>query len=109
MTGMSAVAGELRVARFGPRRLVWGSDWPVVDLAGGYDRWRAEQRERARRAVDMLGEEGISLDGDVIDLAIDRLGVPGAMQVVPGGASGAGWTWPVSRWAAPDCPAWSGR
>ncbi len=25
---------------FGPERLVWGSDWPVVNLAGGYDRWR---------------------------------------------------------------------
>ncbi len=29
------------VAVFGPRRLIWGSDWPVVMLAGGYDRWRA--------------------------------------------------------------------
>lgn len=28
------------VAVFGPRRLLWGSDWPVVNLAGGYDRWR---------------------------------------------------------------------
>ncbi|MBP8139604.1 MAG: amidohydrolase family protein, partial [Burkholderiales bacterium] len=26
---------------FGPHRLLWGSDWPVVDLAGGFDRWRA--------------------------------------------------------------------
>jgi L-fuconolactonase len=26
---------------FGPERLLWGSDWPVVELAGGYDRWRA--------------------------------------------------------------------
>jgi L-fuconolactonase len=25
---------------FGSRRLLWGSDWPVVNLAGGYDRWR---------------------------------------------------------------------
>ena len=25
---------------FDPDRLLWGSDWPVVDLAGGYDRWR---------------------------------------------------------------------
>ncbi len=25
---------------FGPRRVLWGSDWPVVNLAGGYDRWR---------------------------------------------------------------------
>jgi len=24
---------------FGPGRVLWGSDWPVVDLAGGYDRW----------------------------------------------------------------------
>ena len=24
---------------FGPQRLLWGSDWPVVNLAGGYDRW----------------------------------------------------------------------
>ena len=26
---------------FGPRRLLWGSDWPVVDLNGGYQRWFA--------------------------------------------------------------------
>ena len=26
---------------FGPDRLLWGSDWPVVNLAGGYDVWRA--------------------------------------------------------------------
>ena len=26
---------------FGPPRLLWGSDWPVVNLAGGYDRWFA--------------------------------------------------------------------
>ena len=25
---------------FGADRLAWGSDWPVVNLAGGYDRWR---------------------------------------------------------------------
>ena len=25
---------------FGASRLIWGSDWPVVNLAGGYDRWR---------------------------------------------------------------------
>lgn len=27
------------VTCFGPRRLMWGSDWPVANLAGGYDRW----------------------------------------------------------------------
>jgi L-fuconolactonase len=26
---------------FGSQRLLWGSDWPVVNLAGGYDRWFA--------------------------------------------------------------------
>ncbi len=26
---------------FGAERLLWGSDWPVVNLAGGYDLWRA--------------------------------------------------------------------
>ncbi len=25
---------------FGPERLLFGSDWPVVNRAGGYDRWR---------------------------------------------------------------------
>jgi L-fuconolactonase len=25
---------------FGPRRVLFGSDWPVVNRAGGYDRWR---------------------------------------------------------------------
>jgi L-fuconolactonase len=25
---------------FGSRRILWGSDWPVVDLAGGFNRWR---------------------------------------------------------------------
>jgi L-fuconolactonase len=29
------------VACFGPQRLLWGSDWPVVDLAGGYAGWFA--------------------------------------------------------------------
>lgn len=27
-------------AAFGPARLMWGSDWPVVDLAGDHARWR---------------------------------------------------------------------
>ena len=26
---------------FGPQRLMWGSDWPVLTLAGGYDDWIA--------------------------------------------------------------------
>lgn len=31
---------DLLLASFGADRLMWGSDWPVVNLAGGYDRWR---------------------------------------------------------------------
>jgi L-fuconolactonase len=31
---------EHLLAAFGPQRLLWGSDWPVVNLAGGYARWR---------------------------------------------------------------------
>jgi L-fuconolactonase len=30
---------------FGPGRLMWGSDWPVVNLAGGYTRWQEATRE----------------------------------------------------------------
>jgi L-fuconolactonase len=29
------------VTCFGPQRMLWGSDWPVVDLAGGYAKWFA--------------------------------------------------------------------
>jgi L-fuconolactonase len=28
------------LATFGPDRLMWGSDWPVVTLASNYQRWR---------------------------------------------------------------------
>jgi len=59
---------------FGPDRLMWGSDWPVVELGGGYTRWRAATlallaglapRERdavlgdtARRFYALAPEEG---------------------------------------------------
>ena len=26
---------------FGAERVMWGSDWPVIDRAGGFDRWYA--------------------------------------------------------------------
>ena len=32
---------------FGPRRLLWGSDWPVVNLAADYARWVAAADELA--------------------------------------------------------------
>ena len=33
---------------FGPSRLLWGSDWPVVERARGYDSWRAASEELLR-------------------------------------------------------------
>jgi L-fuconolactonase len=37
---------------FGPQRLMWGSDWPVVDLAGGYVRWRDATMQLLRHLPD---------------------------------------------------------
>ena len=31
---------DVLLEAFGPARLLWGSDWPVVELAGGFGRWR---------------------------------------------------------------------
>ena len=36
---------ELLLEAFGPARLIWGSDWPVVELAGGYGRWMTSTNE----------------------------------------------------------------
>lgn len=33
------------LACFGPWRLMWGSDWPVLELAGDYLRWQGVSRE----------------------------------------------------------------
>jgi len=56
---------DLLLESFGPARLMWGSDWPVVDLAGGYDLWRktaldylAKLSQDERRAI--LGETAIA-------------------------------------------------
>lgn len=32
------------VVCFGPQRLLWGSDWPVLELAGDYQSWHAAAR-----------------------------------------------------------------
>lgn len=33
------------LSAFGPDRVMWGSDWPVLELAGSYDRWRQVAEE----------------------------------------------------------------
>ena len=37
---------------FGPERLMWGSDWPVVELAGTYEIWI----DMARASLDHLSD-----------------------------------------------------
>jgi L-fuconolactonase len=57
---------------FGPDRLIWGSDWPVVNLAGGYDRWRA-------LTLDVLAplseiDRAKVLGGNAADLYLEKRG-----------------------------------
>ncbi|WP_200866533.1 amidohydrolase family protein [Sphingobium sp. C100] len=44
------------LAAFGVQRLMWGSDWPVVELAGRYGDWLAQ----ARRLLAGLDEAGLA-------------------------------------------------
>jgi L-fuconolactonase len=37
---------------FGAERVMWGSDWPVVELAGGFERWR----EASLGLLEALGD-----------------------------------------------------
>ena len=36
-------------ACFGPQRVLWGSDWPVLNLAGTYVQWLVESRKLVKR------------------------------------------------------------
>jgi L-fuconolactonase len=54
---------------FGAERLMWGSDWPVVDLAGGYAGWRA-----ATRAL-LDGLAGSALDRVLGGTAVEAYGL----------------------------------
>jgi L-fucono-1,5-lactonase len=49
------------LAVFGPQRLLWGSDWPVVNLAGGYERWR---EATATLLTPLTGSERAAVLGD---------------------------------------------
>ena len=50
--------------RFGPDRLMWGSDWPVVNLAGGYQRWH--EASAALLAGLSVGEQAAILGGTAL-------------------------------------------
>ncbi len=52
---------ETLLAAFGPERLMWGSDWPVLNLAGDYDPWVAASGQLlagldTAAQADVLGE-----------------------------------------------------
>ena len=48
-------------ACFGPRRMLWGSDWPVVNLAGGYAKWFAAAEALL---TDLSADEKAGVFGD---------------------------------------------
>jgi L-fuconolactonase len=52
------------LACFGPARLMWGSDWPVVDLAGGYARW-LEATDLLLGALDFAERDAV-LGGNAV-------------------------------------------
>ena len=42
------------LASFGPDRVMWGSDWPVVNLAGDYAGWIAQARAMVGEGADQV-------------------------------------------------------
>jgi L-fuconolactonase len=46
-------------ASFGAGRLMWGSDWPVLELAADYDAWLAISSRLCRQRADAAGVEAI--------------------------------------------------
>jgi L-fuconolactonase len=70
------------VACFGTHRLLWGSDWPVVNLAGGYEKWFAaaetllaglSAHEKAAIFGDNAARIYLSSRGRNVEAKIDRL------------------------------------
>jgi L-fuconolactonase len=50
--------GEHVLQSFGAGRVVWGSDWPVLELAGSYGQWWGEARELLA-GLDAEGEAAV--------------------------------------------------
>lgn len=51
---------DVLAEEFGPARMMWGSDWPVIDRAGGYAKWLAAVRTMT---ADWTQEERAALFG----------------------------------------------
>jgi len=43
------------VACFGPSRVMWGSDWPVLNLNGTYDDWFATAQTLTGASQQIFG------------------------------------------------------
>ncbi|MEO9620539.1 MAG: amidohydrolase family protein [Lentilitoribacter sp.] len=59
------------IETFGPNRLMWGSDWPVLNLVGDYTRWREVSAELLKDLSDQ--ERSAIYGGNAIkfyDLAV---------------------------------------
>ena len=59
---------EHLIACFGPRRMMWGSDWPVVNLAGGYAKWHSATEALLASLSDtersfVMGESALAFYG----------------------------------------------
>jgi L-fuconolactonase len=60
------------LAAFSPQRLLWGSDWPVVDLAGGYARWW-DAAQTLLAPLDATARDAI-LGGNAVRVYLSRRG-----------------------------------
>ncbi len=71
---------EFSRATFGAERLMWGSDWPVIELDADYLRWRA--------AADALAHEWNSAERELLfgGSAVSFYGLTSPNQVGPGRA-----------------------
>lgn len=65
--GERTATGDLRpfvdhlIASFGAERLMWGSDWPVVELVAPYSGWLSQARDLVRHLSD--AEQALVLGG----------------------------------------------
>jgi L-fuconolactonase len=50
--------GEHVLQSFGAQRVVWGSDWPVLELAGPYAQWWAASRQLVE-GLDVAGQAAV--------------------------------------------------
>lgn len=60
---------------FGPNRLLWGSDWPVLNMAGSYSGWTSQSERLIGKHLP--GHEPAIWAGNAERIYLDRKGVSG--------------------------------